>query len=244
MEQTHAAALDKATIVNDAVLWSRIIQRHFDEFLDQEVGPDAQMGADLEGGRIQWASETADVTGDVHLIASVAPGPKSLLWAWANEMFAETEVAALSHRVREFGEAHGVADLSEAEVPLDTEDRELETAVVATAHEAGMVAAKVTGTHPYYVSDAGNGTWVVVLVSGLQMPAPALAVLPGVLGEVLESGVLIDHRRALYHLGLDGPWPATWSADGSRVRFDDGEGQVEVELDEQGRIVRVSGDLA
>ena len=49
---------------------------------------------------------------------------------------------------------------------------------------------------------------------------------------------------ASYHLGVDGPWPATWSADGERVRFDDGEGRVEVQLDAQGRIDQIRGDLA
>ena len=106
------------------------------------------------------------------------------------------------------------------------------------------MAAKITGTQPYFVSDAGNGTWVVTLISGITLPAPELSSLPALLQEAADSGLLTDHRRALYHLGVDGPWPATWSADGERVRFDDGEGQVEVQLDAQGRIDQIRGDLA
>ena len=244
MEQTQAPSLTHATILNDAVLWSRITQRQFDQLLEQQVGSDAQVGVDLEAGRIQFASQDAEVTGDLHLIGSVAPGPQSLLWAWANDMFADAPAARLSHELRDFGQAHQVTELTDSEVPLDTDGQDLEAAVVAAAHDAGTVAAKITGTSPYFVSDAGNGTWVVTLISGLQLPSPQLADLPGVLTEALDSGLLTDHRRALYHLGIDGPWPATWAADGRRVRFDDGEGQVEVGLDDLRRIQQIRGDLA
>lgn len=244
MEQTQAPSLDHATILNDALLWSRITQRQFDQLLEQEVGPDAQVGVDLEAGQIQFASDSAEITGDLHLIGSVAPGPQSLLWAWANEMFADAPAARLSHELREFGEAHGVPELTSQEVPLSLDGQEVEAAVISAAHDAGTVAAKVTGTQPYFVSDAGNGTWVVTLISGITLPAPELSSLPALLQEAADSGLLTDHRRALYHLGVDGPWPATWSADGERVRFDDGEGQVEVQLDAQGRIDQIRGDLA
>ena len=68
MEQTQAPSLDHATILNDALLWSRITQRQFDQLLEQEVGPDAQVGVDLEAGQIQFASDSAEITGDLHLI--------------------------------------------------------------------------------------------------------------------------------------------------------------------------------
>ncbi|SNC72284.1 hypothetical protein SAMN05445756_1791 [Kytococcus aerolatus] len=243
MDQNAAPVLDHATILNDATLWSRIAQQQFDVLLAQEVGPDAQIGVDLEAGQIQFASEQGEVVGDLHLVASVAPGPRSLLWAWANENFAEAPAARLSHELREFGELHGTHQLTDAEIVLDASDEELDDAVVTAAHDAGTLASKITGVRPYFVSDAGNGTWVVTLVSGLDLPVPALSDLPELLRSVLDEGVLTDHRRALHHLGIDGPWPATWAADGRRVRFDDGEQVVEVELDEDGWVREIHDDL-
>ena len=74
------------------------------------------------------------------------------------------------------------------------------------------------------------------LYQGFRLGTPAM--------QFVEKAPWIPRFNVNYHLGVDGPWPATWSADGERVRFDDGEGQVEVQLDAQGRIDQVRGDLA
>ena len=75
MEQTQAPSLDHATILNDALLWSRITQRQFDQLLEQEVGPDAQVGVDLTVADTLLGRTDAD--GDLVLLVGFGAGMTS-----------------------------------------------------------------------------------------------------------------------------------------------------------------------
>ncbi|WP_396654804.1 DUF6882 domain-containing protein, partial [Microbacterium sp.] len=68
--------------------------------------------ADLAAGTLTFtanADPTRQLVTRAHLIATIAPGPRSLLWAWAHPQGDPQGVAA---QLRAYGEQHGIAELT------------------------------------------------------------------------------------------------------------------------------------
>ncbi|WP_235201318.1 DUF6882 domain-containing protein [Microbacterium sp. CH12i] len=97
-----------------------------------------------------------------HLIATIAPGPRSLLWAWAHPQGDTQGVAA---QLRDYGTQYGIAELSQPELafPEDT-GSDIEAWIEQAAHQVGTVATEITGRSPYYSAPVGGGTRAVFLL--------------------------------------------------------------------------------
>jgi hypothetical protein len=137
---------------------------------------------------------------DVQLLGSAAPGPQSWLWSWANPAGYRADVLSAALQARDFGEKHGVAELTEPEVPFASlPGSPAEPAVVASYMME--VTKAVTGRYSGYQGPAGNaGTRVGVLIGHpeLRLPAPEGPRVTRVLQQGLAELSFGNQHRGVY----------------------------------------------
>lgn len=199
--------------------------------------------ADLTAGTLTFTAEadpTRQLVTRAHLIATIAPGPRSLLWAWAHPQGDPQGVAA---QLRAYGAEHGIAELTSAEVPFPAEATVDADAIAQAAHTVGGVAVELTGRSPYYSAPVDGGTRAVFL---LDAPLPALTVAEAVvaLPRVLSTTTLPDARTAVWDLARLAGWTLTWADEAfSGATVADTSGTASFRFDEQARISGVESSV-
>lgn len=176
-----------------------------------------------------------------HLIATIAPGPRSLLWAWAHPSGDPQGIATQLHT---YGTAHGITELTTPEVPFPAEASGDDEWIAQAAHTVGGAAVELTGRSPYYSAPVGNGTRAVFLLDAPLAPltvAVAVVALPRVL-----SGIdLSDARTAVWDLARLAGWTLTWTDESfSGAIVTDASGTATFRFDEQARISGIESTLA
>ncbi len=200
-----------APLVSQGAFYSIVRQEMLSELLDQRLGT-YRWQVDMNGPTLSFVSdERPDTRLDLsaEMVASVAPGPKSLLWGWANLQ----SVSAANERVKAYGEQHGVTVLTQPEVPLRTEavGEALGDEVAQVVHEIGRAVVGVLGRAPYYSAPAGGGTRVLFLVDGPGLPGARIdETLPRLLMSAAGSGATADHRTSFHWLVVHSGWELTW----------------------------------
>lgn len=177
-----------------------------------------------------------------HLIATIAPGPRSLLWAWAHPQGDPQGVAA---QVRDYGTQYEMAELSQPELsfPEDT-GADLDEWIAQAAHVVGSVAVEVTGRSPYYSAPIGGGTRAVFL---LDAPIAPLTVADAVIAapRILSTLALSDARSAVWDTARLAGWNLQWTDEAfSGAVVTDASGSATFRFDEQARIVGIEGGLS
>jgi len=201
---------------------------------------------DAPGGRTLTFVATADssrrLVTRAHLVATIAPGPRSLLWAWAHPQGDPDGVAA---PLRDYGAQHGIADLAQPEVPFPPEaDADLDDWIADAAHQIGAVVAEITGRAPYYSAPVGGGTRAVFVLDA-PLPPPTVTDAMIVLPRLLQSVHLSDARGAVWDLARLAGWHLEWSDEafsGAVVR--DASGSATFRFDAQARITGIDATLA
>lgn len=199
--------------------------------------------ADLTAGTLTFTAEadpTRQLVTRAHLIATIAPGPRSLLWAWAHPQGDAQGVAA---QLRAYGAEHGITELTSAEVPFPADASVDADAIAQAAHTVGGVAVELTGRSPYYSAPVDGGTRAVFL---LDAPIPALTVADAVvaLPRVLSATTLPDARTAVWDLARLAGWTLTWADEAfSGATVTDTTGTASFRFDEQARISGVESSL-
>lgn len=205
--------------------------------------------ADSAAGTLIFTAEadpSRQLTARTHLIATLAPGPRSLLWAWAHP---QGDAQGVATQLRAYGEQHGLVELTSAELPFPSEqvgaldDDGLARWMTGAAKQIGAVAEEITGLAPYFVAPVGTGTLAVFL---LQAPLAALTVaaaasaLPG----VLLGLELPDARSSAWDLARLAGWDLRWTDESySGAVVTDASGTATFHFDESARITRVEGTL-
>lgn len=216
-------------VANRAALYANLKQTLFSEYLEEQLG-EHRFEGDLEEGTLRFVGAERSLDATAHLIASVAPGPRSMLWGWAHPQ-GGGEVAAM---VKALGERYGITDLMTPELPFEPGE-DIAEAVVQLAHLVGYVGIEATRLSPYYTVNAGQGTRLVFVLEGIDVPEPELMQVASRLEYVLSSGNITDHRSSV--LGLAEHRPGfTVTEDGEHARLSDETGTVDFTFDEQRRI--------
>lgn len=176
-----------------------------------------------------------------HLIATLAPGPRSLLWAWAHPQGDDDGVSAA---LRDYGTTHGIAALAEPELAFPPSvGADAEEWIVQAAHEVGAVAVEIAGRAPYYSAPVGGGTRAVFL---LDAPLPPLAVADAVsaLPRILSTLALADPRTSVWDLARLAGWTLQWTdASYGGATVADPSGSATFRFDEQARITGIESTL-
>jgi len=200
--------------------------------------------ADMAAGTLTFSS-TADPTRNLvtrpHLIATIAPGPRSMLWAWAHP---QGDPQGIASQLRDYGTQYGLAELTQSELafPEDTGD-DLDTWISNTAHQIGTIAVEITGRSPYYSAPIGGGTRAVFL---LDAPLAATTVADAVTKapRILSGLSLDDARSSVWDAARLAGWSMEWTdASFTGAKISDASGSATFRFDEQARITGIEGSL-
>lgn len=200
--------------------------------------------ADLATGTLTFTADhdparTVDTV--PHLLVSIAPAPRSLVWSWA---LPHGDPGGVTDALRAYGEQHGVPELTEGEVPFpdDTGD-DLDGWIADIAHVIGGAAVEITGRSPYYSAPFGGGSRAVLLLDAPIPPltvAAAVTALPRVLTELAPT----DPRSSVWDLARLAGWRLEWVDDEfSAAEVSDATGSATFRFDEYARISGISGAL-
>jgi len=201
--------------------------------------------ADMAAGTLTFTSK-ADPANQLvtraHLIATIAPGPRSLMWAWAHPQGDAQGVAA---QLRDYGTQYDIAELSQAELafPEDT-GSDLEAWIAQAAHQIGTVATEITGRSPYYSTPVGGGTRAIFLLDAPIAPTTvqgAVMVAPRIL-----SGLDIsDARSAVWDAARLAGWDLQWADEAfTGATVTDASGSATFSFDEHARITGINGSIS
>lgn len=196
--------------------------------------------ADMAAGTLTFtANENSEhqVVTRPHLIATIAPGPRSLLWAWAHPQGDAQGVAA---QLRDYGTQYDIAELSRSELafPEDT-GADLDEWIAQVAHQVGSIAVAITGRSPYYSAPIGGGTRAVFV---LDAPLAPLTVRDAVISapRILSGLALSDARSSVWDAARLAGWNLQWTDEAfSGAVVTDASGSATFRFDEQARIVGI-----
>ncbi|WP_229075610.1 DUF6882 domain-containing protein [Actinoplanes sp. DH11] len=169
----------------------------------------------------------------IQLLGTESHSTETWLWAWANTgSNLPAPLVHLSEWMREYGRQTGVAELTEASFPLDRAD----------GARLALIASGLTG-RCYYRGPYDGGA-VFFHLEGLP-PEVTAPVSPEraflVLGQVIQT-FPVDHRSVLRAFLHQQGWSVEESPELVVGRHPGGS-EMRVDLDEQGRISRVSGQV-
>lgn len=204
---------------------------------------DHRWDADMAAATITFTSNddtSRQLIARAHLVATIAPGPRSLLWAWAHP---QGDAAGIAAQLRAYGAEHGIAALSDPELPFPEDASGDEEWIGTAAHTVGGVAVELTGRSPYYLAPVGGGTYAVFL---LDAPIPPLTVAAAAMAlpRILADLALSDARTAVWDTARLAGWTLTWADESfSGATVSDTTGTATFRFDEQARITNIESSL-
>ncbi len=198
---------------------------------------------DLAEGRFTFTAEddeTRTIEAVPHLIASIAPGPRSLMWAWA---LPQGDRTGTSEKLRAYGEQHGIPELTSPEVPFpDDAGDDIQDWIAQLAHAIAGAAVEITGLSPHYSAPAGGSRAVLLLDAPLE-PLTIAAAVP-VIPRVLSELSLGDPRASVWDLARLAGWHLEWTDESfTGVNVTDATGAATFRFDERARIAGIEGRL-
>lgn len=206
----------------------------------QDVIGEGDWSADLFAPEFRFTGEPDIVCTGVHLLGSAAPGPRSWLWAWANPAGYPEQVTGLSLAVRQFGQEHGIRELTEPEVAFDALPGSPEDPAVVSMMMIRAVSVLSGRWTPGSVH-AGGGTQAGFILEhpAFVLPDPDLARFMRVLQEGLNEPHL-DKRRAYSAYAERRGLEVSVDPAGSHMQLSAPDFQVLVDFDELGRPSKLS----
>lgn len=220
----------------DAAIVQAEAQAYLSDLIGEGTPYDGGWSFDAETHQFSLASTSgaAPFVARGELLGAASAERGMWQWGWANPDFPPP--AALGSAVlRQCGEVHGIAELSEAEVPLgDATPREF-------AWRMGAVASLNLGLVPCYtfMLDGGIVGVIVLTDDRLQLPAPSAPRLLRCVGEALQA--LPVAPRSLYTWAALREVPIEDVSGSLRLTLPDGH--AEFRFDEHDRLIDMSGQV-
>ncbi|WP_194420196.1 DUF6882 domain-containing protein [Microbacterium abyssi] len=200
--------------------------------------------ADMAAGTLTFSAKSdpsRTLVTRPHLIATIAPGPRSLLWAWAHPQGDPQGIAA---QLRDYGTQYGLTELTQSELafPEDAGD-DLDAWIAGTGHQIGTIAVEITGRSPYYSAPIGGGTRAVFLLDA-PIPATTVAEAAAKMPRILSGLNLGDARSSVWDAARLAGWNMQWTdEDFTGATISDDSGSVTFRFDEQARVTGIEGSM-
>lgn len=236
--------VDFNTVLNDGAISVLSRRAVLGPWADRRLGPydwrtdfDTGLAAFIAregGGRIDFGWPQA--------LVSIAPGPGTILWSWAQPRSPRSLAAV--NRLREFGQHYGIPQLTEPEVPFDRLVRDPgsydseDAMLMDIAHRVAIVAGQVTDL-PQYVIAAQGQSKSVLLPPSSQVPLPTMRGFREAIDLALNAGYITNVRRSLESAIQRLGFSADWRGDGRQVRIEGAGKSIELEFDEFGRVTTI-----
>jgi hypothetical protein len=208
-------------VADRAALYAGLRQTLMSDYVEETLG-EHRWDMNMDHGTLTF-SPTGPRGGQpistrAHLVASIAPGPRSMLWGWAHPQSGPDSPAG---RIRALGEQHGIRELTSPELPFSTDAVEdaLLDEIAELAHVVGAVAVEATRMSPYYSAPVGGGTRAVFLLEGMTVPEPTVLQVMTRTASVLSGAGVRDQRSAVVGLAEHTGWNVAWAADHGDVQL-------------------------
>lgn len=208
----------------------------------RELG-DHRWDVDLAAGSFAFSStaEPGDtVTATPHLLASIAPGPRSLMWSWA---LPQGDQTGITDALRAYGQENEIPELTSPEIhfPEDTGD-DIQSWMLGFAHMLGRASVYITGRSPYFTGNVGSSRALLILDD----PIPELTLASAFtrLPRILSETPIADHRTGIWEAARLASWQLDWvGEDFAAATITDDSGTASLEFDDHGRITGVQAKL-
>lgn len=222
-------SLTFADVVDDSMLAYAEAQNALAAWIHAQTGGGSdEQKVDLERRQVTWLPrlhKREEVTAVAHYVGRVTG--QSAQWSWADPQWADTPFVRLAERIRAFGEANQIPELTSPTFE-------------GAAWVMAGVACRVTempATHMAPTADGGVDVFVVD-PAGFEVPPlgrDAFATLAE--GSLQAEGFVHDHRRAVQGWAQARRMPHRWVDPGVWRTFDIGfaEGPLFISFDETGR---------
>jgi hypothetical protein len=241
--------LSFADVQDDSILVYLENHGAFQAWITEQTGGGSdQVTVDLEKQQITFVPKLhkrQEVVARIHLLGSVASQPRSALWAWANPNFADSPVIQMSSRVRDFGAARDIPELTTAELPIPPDEGDSDR-IASFATTMAAVSCRITDIPTAHIMTGGS-TRVVMLVdaAGFIPPPPSGLVFPRILMTAVSAhGWVHDHRRAVQGYAQARQLPYTWEPNFSALNIGFPEGNVRVAFTAAGLVGDVQAQFA
>lgn len=193
---------------------------------------------DMAAGTLTFAADDGRTLAcGAHLLCSIAPGPRSILWGWAHPRGDDVGLG-----LRAAGEKHRLPELVAEELPFPEGFEPDEDGIASLAHEIGAAAVGILARGPYY--SAPNGTSRVLFILDTPLPKLTLATAIAKAPRILGSGLINNPRRAVEGLATMMGWSATPVSEGKSLVISDGSSCATVMFDDHGRVARFDASMA
>jgi hypothetical protein len=190
---------------------------------------DREWAVDINAGTVTFGG---DLRYPIQLLGTEAEGDQSWLWAWANtQSNIPPQLLKAGSWLRAYGQQHGIAELTEANLPLD--------------HADGHLLSMVSGglTRQCYYRGPYQGGALFFLVE--QVPDALATVAPQrvltVLTQVLQMSYPVNHRLMVESFFAELNYQVSTHA--ASITGHHPAGSLTVSFDGSGRVENIQGQM-
>lgn len=243
------SGLSFADVLDDSILVYLEDHSAFQNWIAEQTGGGSEeMSVDLAKQQITYVPrlhKRPEVVARVHLLGSVATEPRSALWAWANPAFADKPMTEMCTRVREFGEARGIAELTTGELPIPPDAGESDQ-VSAYATRMAAASCRITGIPTSQIINRGTSRVVMLVDAAGFVPArPSGIAFPRIFTTAISvAGYVHDQRRAAQGYAQARNLPYSWEPGFSALNIGFPEGNVRMAFGDQGLLTDIRADFS
>lgn len=237
------SAFDELRSPHDrGALFAALSQARMQDEVAERLGGEFDYQADLDADTLVFTGQRTGRTIEtsVELIASVAPGPGTVVWGRALPAGGR----AGAERLVELGRAEGLASLTDDEVPFPVQGDGAASAAMAAIEISAVVATATGGGITYVVSVGASAA--VLLLGELDFARPRIDhTFPTRVPAALGAGTVLDHRAAVHGLAVFSGWSATWTDDWTSVALRDPVTgtAADLDFDEFARLTKLRASL-
>lgn len=227
------STLTFANVVDDSILVYVEDQAAYARWLDEQTGGGVgEHKIDFARRQITYEPKLHkrnEVVAVAHVAGWVTHEPARLTWAWSDPNFADQPITKLVERVRGFGQAR---ELSELTTPvLDLDPGHITQAVLRMAAVCCRITAFAVGQ---VVSSGGTDLVLLVDPAGFTPPRAGVATFAESVRGPIEQDLVHDHRRAVQGYVQARQLQYGWDQGFRTMRVGCPDGDMTVRFNDQG----------
>lgn len=153
-----------------------------------EISSGSEWTVDFASPSFTLQSDSS-VTLTPYLLGTESEKRGSWIWSWQELGHFPDAVVSAAIQAREFGEQHGIAELTTDELVLSE----------GVARRLTLATKAITGLFAHYPVTAGAGVraWILVDGDALELEAPTVNRMGQVMAESLKNNIIVNQQRAV-----------------------------------------------